>query len=80
MNKIKATFTLHDGTELVANDGDVANGTHAYNELKAEKQVTIVTEDATYIVPYHAIIKVKIEKTPVEQTPVKDANCNYEGC
>lgn len=78
---IKATFTLHDGSTLVANDTEEANnGTHAYNDLKAERQITIVTDSDTYIVPYHAVIKVLIEKTPAEVKPVEDANCNYKGC
>lgn len=78
---IKITFTLHDGSTLTADDTQTAGaGTLAYQDLVAERLITVKTESETNLVPYHAVVKAVVEKTTVADTTPEDANCNYKGC
>lgn len=85
-NQKTVTFKLHDDTTLTAVDTADANyGTLAFNDFIAKDTVKIVVvgdsdEETVYYVPFHAIIYVTVEITPVEPSEVEDANCNYAGC
>lgn len=86
---ITTTVQYHDGTDpIVFADAIVDNkasrdGTIARQQILDEKTVEAVGtigngEAKKYILPYHSVIYVSVEKTSGETTPAEDAFCVKE--
>lgn len=71
----KVTFTLHDGTTVVADDSVVAGqgdtALHCFEEMKYVR-ISSATDGQFTLIPYHAIIKAEVEITSSTETVVDD--------
>lgn len=74
-----AVFTLHDASTItVVDTADAPNAKSALAEFKAYKTAKcVVTGEGagTFLVPFHAVIKVEVSEQEVEDPSVSDNFC-----